>query len=273
MFVSWTDTSILVYFFRFHSCTIRIYFYLFQSFLFTNFLYSKYQIHFDKKMWGYIRGLYKHLCLPQIFLDRPHIQHPLFLNIYEQFSFYRRVPWFLGISLRGQRRVLVLPGSEAHTPSGPGDLPQSQMNFITWIQRASLPIWSSSPFSCKASHEFFHDRIASITQSCRKRILANLLAGSAKQLCFSPWQSLSEPAALLKDEILPGSLPDDRPPIWNSSWSFWCALRRIRSTSTALWGNYGTVVWQNPEALYETIPLLISIGEYRLPTPDHGGDL
>ena len=102
-------------------------------------------------------------------------------------------------------------------------------------------------FSCKSpSMEFFHDRIASITQS-QKRILANLLA-EARNSFASPLDNPYQNQLLLKDEILPGSLQM----IASYLEQFLILLMRSAENQTTSTREFEPL-FDKSEALYETI--------------------
>ena len=94
--------------------------------------------------------------------------------------------------------------------------------------------------------EFFHDRIASITQS-QKRILANLLA-EARSSFASPLDNPYQNQLLLKDEILPGSLQM----IASYLEQFLILLMRSAENQTTSTREFEPL-FDKSEALYETI--------------------
>lgn len=152
---------------------------------------------------------YTSICLPQIFsIDRIYSIH--YFEYMSNFHFTGESHDFWEFLYVDKGEVLVTSQDQKLT------LHQGQVIFhkpnefhnveANGIVAPNLIVIS---FSCKSpSMEFFHDRIASITQS-QKRILANLLA-EARNSFASPLDNPYQNQLLLKDEILPGFPSDDR---------------------------------------------------------------
>ena len=132
---------------------------------------------------------YTSICLPQIFsIDRIYSIH--YFEYMSNFHFTGESHDFWEFLYVDKGQVIFHKPNEFHNVEANG------------IVAPNLIVIS---FSCKSpSMEFFHDRIASITQS-QKRILANLLA-EARNSFASPLDNPYQNQLLLKDEILPGSL-------------------------------------------------------------------
>ena len=190
---------------------------------------------------------YTSICLPQIFsIDRIYSIH--YFEYMSNFHFTGESHDFWEFLYVDKGEVLVTSQDQKLT------LHQGQVIFhkpnefhnveANGIVAPNLIVIS---FSCKSpSMEFFHDRIASITQS-QKRILANLLA-EARNSFASPLDNPYQNQLLLKDEILPGSLQM----IASYLEQFLILLMRSAENQTTSTREFEPL-FDKSEALYETI--------------------
>ena len=190
---------------------------------------------------------YTSICLPQIFsIDRIYSIH--YFEYMSNFHFTGESHDFWEFLYVDKGEVLVTSQDQKLT------LHQGQVIFhkpnefhnveANGIVAPNLIVIS---FSCKSpSIGFFHDRIASITQS-QKRILANLLA-EARNSFASPLDNPYQNQLLLKDEILPGSLQM----IASYLEQFLILLMRSAENQTTSTREFEPL-FDKSEALYETI--------------------